>query len=220
MRYPSDAIERMRNLVAALFLVVNLNTLAQQPGPKALSSPQPAAQVRQEFLRAYSAKDVDAVVALYAEDAPYRRRIPCSHPLLRGEVTEARIGIFGSSSVLGEITPRLNLFLKLRVTNEHQGLATFNDATVRLTVGTRQYTGQLLKGFTRGGSDPTPNLFEEANYLTPIRHGVASVGWLHFQILNLERPIDGSSILAHVTVILTDEFDTLHEISNKELSLR
>jgi ketosteroid isomerase-like protein len=36
---------------------------------KPLSSAESGAQVRQEFLRAYNAKDVDAVVALYADDA-------------------------------------------------------------------------------------------------------------------------------------------------------
>lgn len=58
----------MRNL-AALLLMFSLNTWAQQPGVKPLSSPEPGLQVRKEFLRAYNAKDVDAVVALYAEDA-------------------------------------------------------------------------------------------------------------------------------------------------------
>ena len=58
----------MKNL-AALLLIFSLNTWAQEPGVKPLSSPEPGAQVRQEFLRAYNAKDVDAVVALYAEDA-------------------------------------------------------------------------------------------------------------------------------------------------------
>lgn len=58
----------MRHL-ATLFLVFSMNAWAQQPGLKELSSPQPGAQMRQEFLRAYNAKDVDAVVALYAEDA-------------------------------------------------------------------------------------------------------------------------------------------------------
>ena len=41
---------------------------AQQPTVQPLS-PEPGVQVRQEFLRAYNAKDMDAVVALYAEDA-------------------------------------------------------------------------------------------------------------------------------------------------------
>ena len=59
----------MRNLVGTLLLIFSLNTWAQQPGAKALSSPEPGVQVRQEFLRAYNAKDVDAVVALYAEDS-------------------------------------------------------------------------------------------------------------------------------------------------------
>jgi ketosteroid isomerase-like protein len=59
----------MRNLIAALFLIFSLNTWAQQPGVKSLSSLEPGAQVRQEFLRAYNAKDVEAVVSLYAEDA-------------------------------------------------------------------------------------------------------------------------------------------------------
>jgi ketosteroid isomerase-like protein len=58
----------MRNL-AALLLIFSLNTWAQQPGTKPLSSPEPSVQVRQQFLTAYNAKDADAVVALYAEDA-------------------------------------------------------------------------------------------------------------------------------------------------------
>jgi len=58
----------MRNL-AALLLIFSLNTWAQQPGVKPLPNPEPGTQIRQEFLRAYNAKDMDAVVALYAEDA-------------------------------------------------------------------------------------------------------------------------------------------------------
>ncbi|HXZ39570.1 MAG TPA: DUF4440 domain-containing protein [Terriglobales bacterium] len=58
----------MRNL-AALVLIFSLNTWAQQAGMKPPPSPEPGAQVRQEFLRAYNAKDADAVVSLYAEDA-------------------------------------------------------------------------------------------------------------------------------------------------------
>jgi len=58
----------MRNL-AALLLVFILNTWAQESRPKAQSSPEPGVHVRQEFRRAYNAKEVDAVVALYAEDA-------------------------------------------------------------------------------------------------------------------------------------------------------
>jgi len=59
---------KMRNL-AALFLMFSLTAWAQQPKAQPPSSPEPGAQVRQEFLRAYNAKDADAVVALYAEDA-------------------------------------------------------------------------------------------------------------------------------------------------------
>ncbi|HYK89504.1 MAG TPA: nuclear transport factor 2 family protein [Acidobacteriota bacterium] len=59
----------MRKLVTVFLLLPCLSGWAQQPGPKAISSPEPGGQVRQEFLRAYNAKDVDAVVALYAEDA-------------------------------------------------------------------------------------------------------------------------------------------------------
>ena len=58
----------MRNL-AALLLIFSLNTWAQESGPALLSSPEPGLRIRQEFLRAYNAKDVDAVVALYADDA-------------------------------------------------------------------------------------------------------------------------------------------------------
>jgi len=58
----------MRNL-AALLLVFILNTWAQESRPKAQSSPEPGVHVRQGFRRAYNAKEVDAVVALYAEDA-------------------------------------------------------------------------------------------------------------------------------------------------------
>ena len=59
----------MRYLVATLSLLFSLNTWAQQVGQKPVSTPEPGKQVRQEFLRAYNAQDVDAVVALYAEDA-------------------------------------------------------------------------------------------------------------------------------------------------------
>jgi ketosteroid isomerase-like protein len=59
----------MRHLVATLLLIFSLNTWPQQAGQKALSSPEPGKQIREEFLRAYNAEDIDAVVALYAEDA-------------------------------------------------------------------------------------------------------------------------------------------------------
>jgi len=58
----------MTNLVAGLLLIFTLNMWAQQPTVQPLS-PEPGLQVRLEFLRTYNAKDVDAVVALYAEDA-------------------------------------------------------------------------------------------------------------------------------------------------------
>ena len=60
----------MGKLLAALFLIFSLDTWAQQQvAPKALSSPEPGVRIRQEFRRAYNARDVDAVVALYADDA-------------------------------------------------------------------------------------------------------------------------------------------------------
>ena len=58
----------MRNL-AILLLMFSLNTWAQQPGMMPLSGPEPGVQLRHEFFRAYNAKDADAVVALYAENA-------------------------------------------------------------------------------------------------------------------------------------------------------
>ena len=58
----------MRNL-ATLLLMFSLNTWAQQPVIMPPSSPEPGLQLRQAYLRAYNAKNVDAVVALYAEDA-------------------------------------------------------------------------------------------------------------------------------------------------------
>jgi len=59
----------MRNLIATALLIFSLNTWTQHSGVKPPSNPEPGVQVRQEFLRAYNAKDTDAVVALYAEDA-------------------------------------------------------------------------------------------------------------------------------------------------------
>lgn len=57
----------MRN-IAALLLILALNTSAQQANVKP-SDREASAEVRQAFLRAYNAKDVDAVVGLYAQDA-------------------------------------------------------------------------------------------------------------------------------------------------------
>jgi len=59
----------MSKLMATLLLICSLNMWAQQPEPRALSNPEPGVQMRQEFLRAYNARDMDALVALYAEDA-------------------------------------------------------------------------------------------------------------------------------------------------------
>jgi ketosteroid isomerase-like protein len=59
----------MRNLLAVLVVILSLTTCAWWAGPMALSTQEPGAQLRQEFLRAYNAQDVDAVAALYAEDA-------------------------------------------------------------------------------------------------------------------------------------------------------
>ena len=41
----------MRYLVATLLLIFSLNTWAQHAGQKAVSSPEPGKQVREEFLR-------------------------------------------------------------------------------------------------------------------------------------------------------------------------
>ena len=59
----------MTKFTLPLLLILGLSAWAQQPGRMAPSSREPGILVRQEFLRAYNAKDLDAVVALYAEDA-------------------------------------------------------------------------------------------------------------------------------------------------------
>ncbi len=53
----------------ALILIVGSCCWAQQPAPTAPAGSERLAQIRQEYLRAYNAKDVDAILALYAEDA-------------------------------------------------------------------------------------------------------------------------------------------------------
>ena len=53
----------------ALILIVGFRSWAQQPAPTAPASSESFAQIRQEYLRAFNAKDVDAILALYAEDA-------------------------------------------------------------------------------------------------------------------------------------------------------
>jgi hypothetical protein len=54
----------MRNLLAASVVILSVTTWARWAGPMVLSSQEPGAQLRQEFLRAYNAKDVEAVAAL------------------------------------------------------------------------------------------------------------------------------------------------------------
>ena len=58
----------MRSL-SVLLLIFSFNAWTQESRPKVLPNAEPGTQLRQQFLRAYNAKDVDAVVALYAEDA-------------------------------------------------------------------------------------------------------------------------------------------------------
>jgi ketosteroid isomerase-like protein len=59
----------VKKLAVALFLAFSLSAWTQQPAPKLSNKPEPTAQMRKEFLRAFNAKDADAVIALYAEDA-------------------------------------------------------------------------------------------------------------------------------------------------------
>jgi ketosteroid isomerase-like protein len=58
----------MRKLLAAVLLIFGLTTLAQQPDAKPLLSSEPE-KVRQEYVRAYNARDIDTVVEQYAKDA-------------------------------------------------------------------------------------------------------------------------------------------------------
>ncbi len=55
--------------LAAILLMFGLNAWAQRSEVKPTACDNPGAQVRLAFQRAYNAKDVDAVVALYAENA-------------------------------------------------------------------------------------------------------------------------------------------------------
>lgn len=59
----------MKKLLALLFLVFTLSLSAQQGVSSTLTASEPGAQVRAAFLRAYNAKNAEAVLALYAEDA-------------------------------------------------------------------------------------------------------------------------------------------------------
>ena len=58
----------MKTFLVAAFLALGLGTCASVPGSKALGA-GPANRVRQEFLKAYNAHDVDGLLALYADDA-------------------------------------------------------------------------------------------------------------------------------------------------------
>jgi len=53
----------------ALLLLVAASAGAQQPVQTVPDGSEPFAEIRQEYLRAFNAKDVDAILALYAEDA-------------------------------------------------------------------------------------------------------------------------------------------------------
>src|SRR5260370_38078262 len=121
-----------------------------------------------------------------------------SRPLLRGEITEGRTGSLGASSegVLAPIIPWINVFLKLRVTNERQRVATVKNASLQLVIGQQKYRGTLEK--QRGAGDPSPDLLTAP----PIQHGVGSVGWLHFHVLELEMTNARKVMQADATVTL------------------
>jgi ketosteroid isomerase-like protein len=53
----------------ALIVIVGSCCWAQQAAPTEPAASEKLAQIRQEYLRAFNAKDVDAILALYAEDA-------------------------------------------------------------------------------------------------------------------------------------------------------
>jgi hypothetical protein len=131
---------------------------------------------------------------------------------LVGELESGTFTVRGEGFSDGARTFSTNLCVKLRVTNREKIETTVKRANLRITVGGETYRGTKTSLWhPQDGKD----LLEKITDVTPIRHGVATVGSLEFTIDGLKCPNHG--VEADVTVTLIDEFDLPHPIRNKSL---
>jgi hypothetical protein len=144
------------------------------------------------------------------QSLPKMRRVK-----LIGSIEEGRFGIHGTNIRHGGIEHRVEVFVRLSVTNQENADATVKRA--KLMIETRDgkiFQGEIWEGLTPISTDPRPLLMDKITYQTPIRHAVATKGWLQFNVSGLDGT---SSIEADVSVILSDEFDVPHIIRNPSL---
>jgi len=126
----------------ALLLFVAANAGAQQPVQTAPASSEPFAQIRQEYLRAFNAKDVDAILALYAEDATL---------VSDGGSFKGRAGI--RVWLLSGIDQGSRLLAIEPGVMESSGALAYETGRTRRQVGAQIHLGQYLMVFEKIGGE-------------------------------------------------------------------
>ena len=131
---------------------------------------------------------------------------------LVGEIESGKFTVRGDSVSDGKRIYSTNLCVKLRVTNKEKIETTLKRAKAMMTIAGETYRGTKTSlWYPEHGKD----FLERITDKTPIRHAVATVGFLEFTIEGLRCPQRG--VYADVTVILIDEFDVPHSIRNRDL---
>ena len=125
-----------------LLLMLGLSASAQLPNRSALVTIEPAVQVRHEFLRAYNAHDLDAVLVLYAEDATLASDGGVFHG--RSEIKNWVQSGFDQGSQLEAIEP---------VVEKSSGTLAYGTGRTRRRVGSEVHLGQYLIVMEKIGGD-------------------------------------------------------------------
>ncbi len=110
-----------------------LSSLAQQPAPTTPPGSVPWTQMRQKFLSAYNAKDVDAILALYADDATLVSDGGTFKG--RGEIRNWLLSGIDQGSRLEAIEPHVD---------RSSGTLAYETGQTKRLVGTELHLGQYL----------------------------------------------------------------------------
>jgi len=132
----------MKKFPALLVFAISFVALAQQPNKPPATDAQPGLWIRQEFLRAYNAKDVDGILALYSEDATLVSDGGTFHG--RSEIRKWVQSGLDQGSHLEAIEP---------VAEKSSGTLAYGTGRTSRTAGSEIHFGQYLIVMEKTGND-------------------------------------------------------------------
>jgi hypothetical protein len=152
-------------------------------------------------------------------------------PEIVGEILHAKVTITGESIQNDVITPSFDIAVKLRITGKTNAETTLKDASLCVIKDGHTYQGERqqldqsyiiqLFGRRQLTAKTERDLLESVSYGSPIRHSVASEGWLRFFVQGLDVARNGNvPVHADLAVTLTDELGGQHVITATDILIR